>query len=318
LSGVILMYHRVADLAIDPWGLAVSPRHFAEHLEVVRASSRPVALEDLDRALGTGHGPVVALTFDDGYADNLEHARPLLARHDVPATVFVATGALDSGREFWWDELEAVLLRGTLPRTLGLEVDGEIRTWDLGDAAADDGAEHAGWRADGDDTPTTRHAVYRALYPRLRCATHEARTKVVDALLAWSGRHPRRRASHRVLSAAEVAELGDGRLVDVGAHSVTHASLPDLPIPAQRREIAGSKARLEEIVGRPVTAFAYPHGSRDADTVRLVREAGFTHACAAEPGALGPGSDRLQLPRVAAGDWDGEELARRLRPWLAP
>ena len=66
------------------------------------------------------------ITFDDGYADVLHHAKPLLERHSVPATVFVATGAIGQRREFWWDELGGLFLQpGTLPEELELTVDEE-------------------------------------------------------------------------------------------------------------------------------------------------------------------------------------------------
>src|SRR6267378_1680428 len=94
---LILMYHRIANEPADPWGLAVSPAHFEEQLLVLRRTRRPVPLTEFVRHLAAGrlHPSAVAMTFDDGYADNLFAARPRLAAADVPATVFLATGFLD-------------------------------------------------------------------------------------------------------------------------------------------------------------------------------------------------------------------------------
>ncbi len=79
---------------------------------------------------------MIAVTFDDGYANNLHAAKPLLERFTVPATVFVAVGALEDPREFWWDELDGLLLQpGTLPDALQLHVNGRCLAWKLGDAA---------------------------------------------------------------------------------------------------------------------------------------------------------------------------------------
>jgi peptidoglycan/xylan/chitin deacetylase (PgdA/CDA1 family) len=105
----ILLYHRVAELERDPQRLAVTPEHFDEHLRVLGATCTPVAYADVPSLLRTPRRlpeRAVAVTFDDGYRDNLHAAKPLLERHGVPATVFVASGYVGSGRAFWWDELE--------------------------------------------------------------------------------------------------------------------------------------------------------------------------------------------------------------------
>jgi hypothetical protein len=76
---LVLVYHRVAKTRIDPWSLSVTPEHFAEHLEALRQHAVPLRLQQLSRALakGTLPGRSVVVTFDDGYADNLYHAKPL-------------------------------------------------------------------------------------------------------------------------------------------------------------------------------------------------------------------------------------------------
>lgn len=121
-KALILMYHRVAEAASDPWSLCVAPERFAGHLQVLRTLARPVKLGDLTRLLINGHAPEpssVTVTFDDGYNDNLCCAKPLLERYDVPATIFLTTGYLGSDREYWWDELERLFLQpGSLPSTL--------------------------------------------------------------------------------------------------------------------------------------------------------------------------------------------------------
>lgn len=106
-GGLILLYHRVDSVPSDPLGLRVQPTNFASHLEAIRRLGRPVPLEELVRAAASGDDTRgwIALSFDDGYATVLSDALPLLEERDVPATVFVATGA--PGRLFWWDRLAA-------------------------------------------------------------------------------------------------------------------------------------------------------------------------------------------------------------------
>jgi peptidoglycan/xylan/chitin deacetylase (PgdA/CDA1 family) len=137
-KALILMYHRVAEVDLDPWGLCVTPQYFAEHLSVLQKYAHPISLQQLTQAHRKGKIPhrAVAITFDDGYADNLYNAKPLLERYNIPATVFVATGQIGSQREFWWDELERVLVQpGTLPEKLCLEINGSTHQWELGTAA---------------------------------------------------------------------------------------------------------------------------------------------------------------------------------------
>jgi len=107
-GSLILLYHRIAEGDADPWSLCVRPSRFAEHLDVLHG--RMARLTDISRGdtrrMQAGR---LAITFDDGYADTLHAALPILERHDAPATVFVATGGVDSGRPFWWDELVTLL-----------------------------------------------------------------------------------------------------------------------------------------------------------------------------------------------------------------
>ena len=93
------MYHRVAIERSDPWGLCVSPMHFEEHLDVLRRHRNVVSMAELHRRVLAGDvAPgTVAVTFDDGYVDNLLAAEPLLRQYDVPATVFVSSGYTDRG-----------------------------------------------------------------------------------------------------------------------------------------------------------------------------------------------------------------------------
>jgi peptidoglycan/xylan/chitin deacetylase (PgdA/CDA1 family) len=326
----VLLYHRVATLEADPQRLAVSPERFADQLQVLRARCRPMPLLELNDRLQARTLPAraVAVTFDDGYADNLECGKPLLERAGVPATVFLTSSYLGGARELWWDELERILLRpGWLPRTLRLRVGdgGEMmREWDLGDSdtyAAEHAVRHADWHVERADDPTPRHRVYRSLCGLLRRMSAAHRDGVlVDlasvAVLPDAGP----RVSHRVLTRGEVVTLVDNGTVQAGAHTEGHPVLAALPVADQRLEIAGCKAALQSIVGREVTSFAYPFGSR-ADYSRatraLVREAGFEVACTARPGAIARWSDRLQLPRMIVRDWDAQTFASHLDAWLA-
>jgi peptidoglycan/xylan/chitin deacetylase (PgdA/CDA1 family) len=107
-QAVILMYHSISAGRPDPWNLCVAPELFAEQAQMLSDRFRVVSLTELRRARTTGERltRAVAITFDDGYRDNLLAAEPILDEHGLPATVFVTTGYVDSDRDFWWDELE--------------------------------------------------------------------------------------------------------------------------------------------------------------------------------------------------------------------
>jgi peptidoglycan/xylan/chitin deacetylase (PgdA/CDA1 family) len=322
---LILLYHRINEADTDPWQLAVTPRHFAEHLQVLRRFGRPTPICSLSAGL-RGEGlprRAVLVTFDDGYADNLLQAKPLLEEYDVPATVFITTGYTGADREFWWDELDRLFLQpGALPGVLRLVLNGNKHAWWLGRASDYDEASYYGnlqWRGWYEDDPTPRHSVYRSLWqlmqPMSECERQQARTD----LLAWAGASASARPTHRPLTSEEIIELARSRLIEIGCHTVTHPQLSALSAESQRDEISKSKEQLEEILGRPVTSFAYPYGrERDytGETAALLQEAGFDCACTASAQAVDRNSDPFQLPRVQVTDMDGESFSHLLSGWL--
>jgi peptidoglycan/xylan/chitin deacetylase (PgdA/CDA1 family) len=319
---LILLYHRVAKLRSDPWANAVTPQHFDEHLKVLRQHARPIRLQQLSQALLDGSVPdrSVVITFDDGYADNLYNAKPLLTHYRVPATVFLVTRYIGYDREFWWDELDRLLLQpGTLPEKLRLNLSGNTYHWQLGEAARydeDTSLRHSRWRV-WREAPSPRHSLYKSLWELLHPLTEGERQRVLDDLIAWAGLGSVARPSHRSLSLEEVVALDQEEIIEVGAHTVTHPALPTLPAASQREEIRWSKARLEEILRPQVTSFAYPYGSLSAETVDLVREAGFTCACSTVAKAVGPPADLFRLPRVTIKDWSGRKFTRQLLRWFS-
>jgi peptidoglycan/xylan/chitin deacetylase (PgdA/CDA1 family) len=265
----------------------------------------------------------LVVTFDDGYADNLYNAKPLLERYEISASIFLTTGCIGQDREFWWDELDRLLLQpSTLPSALQLTVDGTTHDWDLGEAAdyGEDTAWHYGtWRAWDKHDPSARHSLYRSLYHLLHPLPAGEQRKVLEDLRAWASAEPASRPSYRPLTIEEILTLAQGDLVEIGAHTITHPPLSARPTAIQREEINQSKAYLEEILGSRVTTFAYPYGGKsayNAETVALVREAGFACACSVSADVVRRGSDLFQLPRLHVQDWDGERFSQVLSRWL--
>ena len=321
-KALILLYHRIADTEIDPHDLCVSPRHFAEQLAVLAQHYTPMSLQECLAAVDQGRLPrrAAVITFDDGYADNLHAAKPLLERHGFPATLFITTGQINNPREFWWDELEKVfLVPDTLPQHLDMEVNGLTNHWEL-DGATQHTEEQVRvrptWRAVDGTLPTPRYELYRTVHKLLRGLPSGQRTAKMDALLKWSGASCEARPSYRALTAKELVALAKTNLVDFGAHTVTHPHLPEQELAVQREEIHGGKTALEQVIGRAVRSFSYPYGFYSDPTIELVRQAGYSSACTCIERATRSESDLFQLPRFMVRDWDGDEFARRLHACL--
>lgn len=281
-GGVVLAYHRVACLERDPQQLAVTPQAFADHLAIIREHGHPLPLSRLVELAEHDAVPpgAVAVTFDDGYADTLHVAAPLLVRFAVPATVFVSTGAIDRGREFWWDELERFLL-GASPSA--------ARTREYEDACA-----------------------------ALRRLDDADRERVLDDLARRAGDERAPRPSHRPLTPDEVTALSQIGGVTVGSHTVSHAALAHLGERAQRAEIADARRRVESLTGIAAASLAYPFGDAAAVSPRtraIAADEGITLACVTRPDTVRRGVDRLRVPRMTVRNWSLAEFLARWSAW---
>jgi len=323
--GVILLYHRVARLGVDPNLLSVNPNHFTEHMEVVEEGFEALTLKAMvDRArTGSISGPAVAITFDDGYREDLFTSKSLLQKKGIPATAFVTTGVLREDREFWHDQLEKILLEpGRLPETLELGLHGRRYTWRLGPYAEysrEDFKLHRGWNLLSRKDPTPRHRTYRDLCKLLYPLPPGQRDELVQRLLAWSGTDPKVRPAYAHLGSKDIVGLTVGDTIDVGSHTVSHPILSRIPLSQQRQEIHESKDSLEEVLGRSVDAFSYPYGSwsdYDDRTVSLLEEAGFSYACSNIQGVVTNKVRPHELPRFVVRDWGREEFERNLEGWF--
>jgi peptidoglycan/xylan/chitin deacetylase (PgdA/CDA1 family) len=273
----ILIFHRV--LAKPDPLLPNEPAapEFDALMQHIKSRFEVMPLSDAVRRLRGGSLPARALsiTFDDGYADNLTVAAPILHRHGLPATLFVATGYLDGRCMFNDAVIEA--LRSTARRELDLESLGLGR---LSLVSLDD----------------RRVAIDRVLDAIKYLPRTQREQRVNDILRAADVQEP----TGLMLGRRSIPSLVDAGF-DVGAHTVNHPILARTPPDEAWREIVEGKRDLEALLGRPVKLFAYPNGrpGRDyaAEHVRMVREAGFDAAVSTAWGSAGPGSDMLQLPR---------------------
>lgn len=301
----VLMYHRVAEESVDSWDLCVTPAHFDEHMAVLASVRSQVKLTDIERSADRFHPGRnrFAVTFDDGYVDNLVNALPVLERHEVPATIFVVSGMVGAKREFWWDALErAILSAPTLPAALVLEIDGKERIFDTSD-----GPEQ------GEATRTRRQDLYVELWTCVFQMPPEQQYRVVDEIVAWTGCERAPPPGRLPIDAEQLARLAAHPLITIGSHTVDHVSLDDHPAERQRTQIDGGRRMLEDMINRPVTTFAYPFGRHDDVTVGIVKDLGLSLACTTHEGPATFHADPHRLPRLNVLDQGGQSFARWLR-----
>jgi peptidoglycan/xylan/chitin deacetylase (PgdA/CDA1 family) len=294
---IILLYHRVTQVSSDPWKLCVSPEHFEEHLRVLKKYS-PVRLQELleCRHAGLGHTDcTVAVTFDDGYADNFEEAAPLLLRYRIPATFFIATGYVGAGREFWWDQLERLVFETPLPLIADIFRQ-RARTLPSVETEA-------------------RKMLYFQLYDDLQPISHEGRLALLNEWHKKIVQPPRVRNSHRTMTKDQISALAANDLFEIGSHTQTHPKLSARSLSEQNQEIVESKIWLDALIPGSVSGFSYPYGAPhhyNENTVRLVQDAGFGYAVTSTARLVDAAGPRFQLPRFNITDMSGDEFERHL------
>jgi peptidoglycan/xylan/chitin deacetylase (PgdA/CDA1 family) len=240
----------------------------------------------------------VAITFDDGYRDNLVNAKPVLARHGVPATLFLATGFINQNEPFWWDELATMILASTHPVHDQQVWAGENVTLDWAKPERSDMA--GGWRA-SDQPQTARQSAYLEIWRKLRRTTGEERYLAMTTLRRHLG------TAHdplgRPMTTDEIRDLLLDGLIQLGAHTVTHPALTLLSRMDSRREIDDSGRLCRALANEEVNGFAYPYGDMNSEVRNDVVKQGFSWACSTEPGFVdGKQPDIYALPRIAVPD----------------
>jgi peptidoglycan/xylan/chitin deacetylase (PgdA/CDA1 family) len=299
-GALILGYHRVVQGENDNFYLCTSPSHFEQQMEVLKQYANPISLSDLIGCLQEGEAPpkTVSVTIDDGYADALFNAKPVLEKYQVPATVFVTTGNL--GGEFWWDQLERYVL--SAPQNVGLL---QLRIGDLIlelDFSNQDSTKRIG--------QMTLLADY------LRPLEETKRRQLLTVIREWSGsKDIGEQSLTRSMTSDELVSLNEGGLIQIGSHTVTHPVLSSLPEQNRRREIYQSKQDLEKILTKPVVGLSYPNGSYFKTDPELVSQAGYLYACASDYGTVRSMSNRFTLPRFWVKNINGELFHQWLKRW---
>ena len=277
---LVLRYHRLLPAGTENrlYRLGVPEPVFERQIRAVPAErilglSEAARLLDGASSVPARSGRFVVVTFDDGYADN-EAAALRLARAGIPVAIFVVTGAVDSGRPFFWERLAALYDRAPRLRALPL---------------------------------VARRARFDAERARLKALPAEAREAELERLARQAGLQPAdlERPEDRPLTWDQLRGLAASG-VEVGAHTVTHPLLTQRPDAEVLAEVRGSFARLGEALGREPASFAYPTGDFDERVRRLVAGCGVRIALTCEGGENERGADLLTLRRKGVGEQVGQ------------
>lgn len=255
---LVLGWHNVEGTWCFPSRTGWGRSGLAAQLRVLRGVANVVPL-DVALAKLRAAEPLprraVALTFDDGYADNFELAAPMLKRLRLPATFFLVPDFL-SGAGAWWEELGWAFLNATRP---SLEWEG------------------ARWQLDG---PVGRRSAYSTVSERLKRrnrAARDADVRQLVGLLEPGGHGPDPGLLLDWSGAASLLAAG----FSVGSHSLHHAILTEETAAEQQRDLMSSRLQLEERLKVPIQLLAYPNGGRqdfDARTIAAAERAGYDAA----------------------------------------
>jgi peptidoglycan/xylan/chitin deacetylase (PgdA/CDA1 family) len=228
----------------------------------------------------------LALTFDDGYNDNYEHAFPILKGYRIPATFFVVTDAMGGKLRLWWDEVSEAI------RCLS------------NDSRAGNG-KHSGFPnrlvpfverlASGRDS----RAVSQELVWCLNDLPLDERSRLLEALMELTNL-PSKQRPDLMLTWEQVRELYHSGM-QIGSHTRTHAFVDELGEEQLYAEIMGSVQILQQQLGMPTTLFAYPRGRGGEAVEKFLEEVGIQVAVTTESGYNEPTANCLRLKRLDAG-----------------
>ena len=279
----ILRYHAICGeegyTYADPM-ICITPQNFEQHVVYLASHYSVLGLPEIVARLHEGkplpHN-AVAITFDDGYADNLPAAR-ILHRHGVSATFYITAGCLHGEAPFWPSEVR-YLVAGADAGELRLRTRDHTTVLPLANER-------------------DRGKAVRAINKLMKSNVIPAREEIREQLREAAG-HPT--LPRHMLKWSELAEMRDLGMT-IGAHTYTHANLPSAGLADATREITESKARLERELTTPVTMFSYPNGGAERyvtpELKKVVERAGFAGAASSQNAFAGAHSDLYALERI--------------------
>ena len=289
---VILLYHgvtRSSSKGIENYsGKHLPEADFAKQMRWIRDNSNILSMEQVVRIGQTGSSwpePAVAVTFDDGFRNNLEIAAPCLQEYQIPATFYVCPGVIDSSIPFWVDQVEDCLNR-TKARVL------EIGLADL-----------YSFELSGQGDRIKACEIIKNYCKQVEAAERE---RVLEELKEKSGIEPSRdsAANYEVLGWSELRELSQDPLFTIGGHSWSHGILSCMSNNELEQDIEKTLKKLKTELGKEILHFSYPEGQAEhynERVIRTLRACGVSGAPSAIDGVNGVDEDLFHLRRIMPG-----------------
>lgn len=314
------MYHRIGDLKTDPWQLAVSPENFNSQIKIIKENFKTLSINELVKQLNKNviDTDSICITFDDAYIDNYLVAKPILEKFECAATFFIPTSFIGQQQQFWWDELETILLHQyRLPKKIELTFNGQKFEFSLENETLTDRdrQDHQLWIWPN-TPPTERCELYLKIWERLRPLLYEHIAYYMSEIRKWAGYEFGGSPDNFPMDSSQIKELSDHPLFSLGVHTQTHPALTSHPLEIQRSEIANCKTYLQQHYEKKVDAIAYPYGIYNDLTLSVVKEEQISAGFTTKGEVITARSHPLFLGRFQAKNIDGAEFKDQLYEWL--
>ena len=290
----VLLYHRINYLNRDLFNINVTPENFDSHIKVLKSQYNVITFDDLKH--NNIKEPSVIITFDDGYYDNYKYAFPILKKYQVPATIFITSGGVDTDKEFWWDRLETVLFENkNLRELIELDILNQRHVFDVSD---DTKRLHSFY---------TLHHMLFSLHPN-------ERDMILDRWYEFYGLKVN--PNNRTMTSPELVELYQSKLVTLGAHTIHHPALKLISEEEQLYEIKSSKLFLENLLDTDINLFAYPFGHKESfDQVaeHIVQNLGFIYSVSTNRAQFHSNTNPYSIPRFGIENWSEDKFKQQMK-----
>ena len=302
-GGVVLMYHRIFEREYDAWNICVTPKNFEEHVSILKKYFNLLNLKNYMEIRQKKNKIIkryAVVTFDDGYSDNYYYGKPLLEKHDVPATLFVVAGAVDKRSEFWWDQLARIVYDNY-----------ETIIKNYPDIM------QKGKHDDINLQAMSKLEVCKIIHEHLQTLKMDEREQVLQSISKHNTTNRKPDKNDLPLTNEQIREMTSNKgIFEIGAHTISHPLLSRLSIDEQREEIEGGKNKLEELIDEKVVSISYPHGDYNNTTLDIIKESNYKYGCTVKKGKVYHSSNYYEIPRIKVLEWTGEEFENRIQQYL--